>query len=95
MHWLGALPTGATSVTAGVTNSAAAKHRMVAASRCIYSPYTVDGTSRAEPNLKMCQHYDFRLELLLNPRILVSEDVEGRYRASFKLAPRKRRLLLA
>jgi len=30
MHWLGALAIGATSVTAGVTSNAAAKHRIVA-----------------------------------------------------------------
>ena len=30
MHWLGALAMGATSVTAGVTNSAAVKHRIFA-----------------------------------------------------------------
>ena len=30
LHWLGALAMGATSVTAGVTSNAAAKHRMVA-----------------------------------------------------------------
>ena len=78
LHWLGALAIGATSVTAGVTNSAAAKHRMVAASRCLNSPYTVEHKPRAGSNPKMCQHYDFRLELLINPHILVLEDVDSR-----------------